>query len=321
MNDLAAMTSFVAVTRAGSFAAAARRLGLSTTAVSRHVAELERRLGVTLLRRTTRSITLTESGIRYLPRAAAILDELERLNAETVRDDQAPRGALRITAPPAIGREWIVPLAVEFVAAYPEVDVELDLTERLVDMVGEGFDAAVRAGPMRPSSLVARRIVEMRYRLCASPEYLLCIGTPVSPGDLVDHRCLSWRRADLGGVEGVWKLVAGGVETAVPVRFRLAVSDMSSLRGAALSGLGLAILPDLDVRADLDAGRLVEVLPGYELPSGVLTLVRPPTPFVPAKLRVFTEFMTSTMRNRVREAGRRGTGPSPLRARGIAQPE
>jgi DNA-binding transcriptional LysR family regulator len=153
---------------------------------------------------------------------------------------------------------------------------------------------------------VVHRIVEMRYRLCASPDYLVRMGTPVSPGALADHRCLSWRRADLGGAGGVWKLVHGGVDIAVPVRFRLAVSDMSCLREATLNGLGLAILPDLDVRADLEAGRLVEVLTGYEVPSGVLTLVRPPTPFVPAKLRVFMDFMTSSMRQRVRHAGRDG---------------
>jgi DNA-binding transcriptional LysR family regulator len=297
MNPHSAMTAFVEVAQSGGFAAAARRLDMSTTAVSRHVAELERMLGVTLLRRTTRHVSPTEAGARYLPRAAAILQEIERLNAEISAIDSMPRGKLKITAPPSVGNDWIAPLAVDFVEAYPEIELEIEFTERLVDLVAEGFDAAIRSGPLAGSSMIAHRIVEMRYLLCASPAYLERRGAPARPEDIVDHDCIHWR-GEAGG--GVWRFTIDGARVSVPIRGRLLINNFAVERDAAVRGLGLAILPLLNLRDDIEAGRLVPVLPDCEVSPGVLSLVRPATPFEPPKLRAFIDFITKALRERSR---------------------
>ncbi|MHA1567929.1 MAG: LysR family transcriptional regulator [Alphaproteobacteria bacterium] len=297
MNPHAAMTAFVEVAKASSFSAAARRLGMSTTAVSRHVAELERSLGVALLRRTTRHVSPTEAGARYLPRAAAILEEIAWLDAETGAIAAAPRGKLKITAPPSVGNDWIAPLAVDFAEAYPEIELELEFTERLVDLVAEGFDAAIRSGPLASSSMIAHRIIEMHYLLCASPAYLERRGAPARPEDIREHDCIHWRGAAGGGV---WDFVRDGARVSVPIAGRLLINNFAAEQEAARRGLGLAILPRLNLRDDLDAGRLVAVLPGYEVDRGVLSLVRPATPFEPPKLRAFIDFITVALRARAR---------------------
>ena len=295
VNRHLAMATFVEVARAGSFSAAARNLNMSTSAVSRHVADLEDMLGVTLLRRTTRRVSPTDAGARYLPRAATILEEIEQLDAEISAADATPRGRLKITAPPAVGNEVIAPLAVDFVEAYPEIELEVEFTERLVDLVAEGFDAAIRAGPLESSSMIAHRIVEMRYLICASPSYLERRGVPKRPDDIRGHDCIHWRAAAGGGA---WNLVKDGAWIAVPIRGRLLLSNFAAEREAAVRGLGLAILPVLTVRDDLEAGRLIPVLPEYEAYHGILSLVRPPTPFEPPKLRAFTDFITGALRER-----------------------
>jgi len=297
MNPHIAMTTFVEVARAGGFSAAARRLSMSTTAVSRHVAELERMLGVTLLRRTTRHVSPTEAGARYLPRAAAILEEIERLNAEIGAVDSMPRGKLKITAPASIGNDWIAPLSVDFVEAYPEIELEIEFTERIVDLVAEGFDAAIRSGPLVSSSMIAHRIIEMRYLLCASPSYLERRGAPERPEDIIEHDCIHWRGA---ADSGAWDFAKEGARVSVPISGRLLINNFAAEHEAAVRGLGLAILPLLNLRDDIEAGRLVHVLPDYEVYRGQLSLVRPPMPFEPPKLRAFIDFITAALRERAR---------------------
>ncbi|WP_209426140.1 LysR family transcriptional regulator [Pararhodobacter sp. SW119] len=295
MRDLQSITTFAAVARAGSFAEAARRLRISTTAASRHVADLEQALGVQLLQRTTRSVSLTEAGARYLPRAEAILGELDALHAETAAADQTPRGTLRIAAPPGIGHDWIVPLVTDFLADNPAISLDLDLSERLVDLVAEGYDAAIRSGALASSSLIAHRIIEIRYRLCASPAYLDRCGTPETPSQLVDHACLFWCSSGAGPV-AEWTFLQSGSSETVPVNCRLRIGSLPALRHAALLGLGLAILPERDVTTDLAEGRLVHVLPDWEIPPESLSLVRPAGAFEPARLRLFIDFITAALR-------------------------
>ena len=297
MNLHTAMTVFVAVATAGGFAQAARQLRMSTTAVSRHVADLEQRLGVTLLRRTTRHVSLTEAGGRYLPRAAAVLEEIERINGEISAADAAPRGRLRITAPPAIGNDWLAPLAIDFIESHPQIELELDLSERLVDLVAEGYDAAIRAGPLASSSLIAHRIIELRYVLCASPDYLERRGTPRRPEDLRGHDCIHWRG---GASDERWTFIKDGARITVPIRGRLLISNFAAAREAVVRGLGLAIRPLISVQDDLEAGRLVPVMPDYELDPDSLSLVRPATPFEPSKLRLFMDFITEALRRQAR---------------------
>jgi DNA-binding transcriptional LysR family regulator len=298
MHSHVAMTVLVEVAQSGNFSAAARRLNMSTTAVSRHVAAVEGHLGVTLLRRTTRHVSLTEAGARYLPRAAAILDEIEQLNAETSAIDSTPRGKLRITAPPAVGHDFIAPLAVDFAEAFPEIELEIEFTERLVDLVAEGFDAAIRAGPLTSSSMIAHRIVEIRYLLCASPSYLRRKGKPRRPQDISAHDCIHWRGAT---DRGEWRFMKGDTGVSVPIRLRLLINDLEAEREAAARGLGLAILPLFKISDDLKAGRLVSILPDYRFGHGELSLVRPPAPFEPSKLRVFIDFINAALRERARE--------------------
>ncbi len=287
------MSVFVEVAKAGSFSTAARRLGISTTAVSRHVADLEQMLEVTLLRRTTRSVSPTEAGARYLPQAAAALDEIERINTEIADSDQVPRGTLRVTAPPALGHASIASLAVDFVEAYPQVNLELELTERVVDLVAEGFDVAIRSGPLPSSSLISHRIIETRYQLFASPDYLQRRGTPQSPGDVVKHDCIHWQGP---ASNREWTFTRKGKTIAVPIRCRLLLTDVAAQRKAAIRSLGLTSLPVVSVADDVKAGRLVAVLPKFEMYHTALSLVRPPTPFVPVKLRVFIDFITAALR-------------------------
>ena len=299
MNQIAAMSVFVAVAQSGGFSEAARRISMSTTAVSRHVADLEQMLGVTLLRRTTRKISLTEAGAAYLPRAQAILDELEQLNSEVSDAGSAPRGRLRITAPPAIGREWIAPLTVGFAEAFPDIDIELNLTERIADLVAEGYDAAIRAGPLTSSTMIAHSLVDIPYRVCASPDYLEQKGVPQNPSALSDHDCIHWCSST---GDPVWTFRNEGGSQRIPIKGRLLVSDFSVERDAVLRGLGLSILPLISIRDDITNGRLVTVLTDWKIDSSGLSLVRPATPFETPKLRAFIDYMTTTLRRLAHDA-------------------
>lgn len=295
MNLHTAMSVFVEVARAGGFAEAARKLGMSTTAVSRHVSELEQDLGVALLRRTTRHVSLTEAGARYLPRASSILEEIRGLQAETSVTSAEPRGQLRITAPPGVGYDWIADLALDFIAAYPEIELDLDLTPRVVDLVAEGYDAAIRSGELLSSSMIAHRIIDIQYALCASPGFLARHGTPKRPEAIRTQPIVYWSAV---ANRATWTFTKKNKETSVPIRARLSVTHLASLRHAALRGLGMTVLPLITVQDDLDAGRLVRVLADHEFERSTLSLVRPPTPFEPPKLRVFIDFITEALRKR-----------------------
>ncbi|MEQ9812289.1 MAG: LysR substrate-binding domain-containing protein [Azospirillaceae bacterium] len=307
MDQLRAMTVFVEVAKAASFRAAAARLSLSATAASRLVGELEAHLGVTLLNRTTRKVGLTEAGLAYLPRAEAVLSEVERMDAALGAEASVPSGKLRITSPPSVGAEFIAPVVVDFLDAHPQIDMELDFSERLVDLVEDRFDAAIRSGELASSSLIAHRIVEMRYVLCASPGYLAAHGTPAAPEDLSSHACIHWRGPSS---DGSWTLFRGAARVTVPVRGRLLVNSHAVERDALLRGLGLAILPLISVHEDVATGRLVLVLGDWEARYGALSLVRPPTAFMPYKLRLFIDFITAELRRRVRVA-EADAGPLP----------
>ena len=184
---------------------------------------------------------------------------------------------------------------VDFLVAHPEVNVELELIGRVVDLVAEGFDAAIRSGPLTSSTLIAHQLVEMRYQLCASPEYAKRNGTPREPADLESHNFIHW--SDTASVMDC-SFTGNGETVTVPLRCRLLLTDFATQKEAAVRGLGLAILPALSVHDDLEAGRLVALLPDYEVYRGTLSLVRPRTPFEPLKLRAFIDFVTSALRRR-----------------------
>lgn len=292
MDRLTAMRVFVRVAEHGGFAAAARSLGLSTSAVSRHVAELEAHLGTALLRRTTRRVGLTEAGTRYLPRAAALLDGIETLDAEIAALETTPRGTLRLSVPPGLGDALVAPVFAPFLARYPEIALELDITEREVDLVAEGYDAALRAGALPDSALIARRLPDIAFVACASPDYCARRGTPRRPEELAAHDCLPWHRRH---APQVWVFLDGDRRIELTVTGRYTSNSGETQAGAARAGLGVALLPPFAVRDDLAAGRLRRLLEGFAIEPLPFALVRPPGPPEPRRLRVFTDFLVATL--------------------------
>lgn len=288
MNLHASMEAFVEVARTGGFSSAARQLKLSTTSVSRLVADLEDKLGVALLRRSTRKVSLTEAGALYLSQAAAILEEIRVLNAAVGDDSNRPRGILRITMPPGSMATLLPPKIITFANLYPEIILDVDITARVVDMVGEGFDLAVRGGPLTDSSLVVQHFMDMPYRVVASPDYLSSHPDILVPGDVSAHACIQWRGTRL---DYEWRFQKGAELETVPIRCRVMINDLQARRDAALAGIGLAILPDFFVQEELEVGRLKTILPDYDVTHEAFYFVRPPAPFVPAKLRAFIDFM------------------------------
>ncbi|MEO1328079.1 MAG: LysR family transcriptional regulator, partial [Pseudomonadota bacterium] len=260
MDQLTALRVFVAVAEEQGFAPAARRLDMSTSAVSRHVADLESHLGAALLYRTTRRLSLTESGQRYLAHARCVLEQISTMDAEVGEETAVPKGRLRISAVPVFGEQFLAPAAVAFMRRYPEVRLELDLNERIVDLVAENFDAAIRSGPLPDSSFRARALAEPTYLCCASPEYIARAGAPRHPHELTEHNCIHWY---FRGPKAVWRFLDGDQLLSVSVTGRYAVTSALAQREAVRAGLGVALFLPGVVDEDLASGRLVRVLEDY----------------------------------------------------------
>ncbi len=286
----------------GSYTAAAARLGVSKAAMSQRIAELERVAGVTLVQRTTRSVRLTEAGQRLVDQTRSAFEQISQSVAQ-VRDlAEAPQGLLRVTAPVALARQQIVPLLPDFLRQYPQVRIELNLSDRLSSLATEGFDLAIRHTAHPPDTHVAVALCATRSVLVASKAYLRRAGTPQQPADLSTHNCLhyprpqerpAWTfepqsRAGTGSRERVTVQVAGS----------LAANNSEALRDAALAGLGIALLPDFSAQAALQAGKLVEVLPGWA-PVGSfadrLYAIRPYSVHVPLAVSALVNYLRAAM--------------------------
>ncbi|SNS99041.1 DNA-binding transcriptional regulator, LysR family [Noviherbaspirillum humi] len=256
MEHLAEMMAFAKVVETKSFSAAAVALSSSKSLVSKQVSALEAALGVRLLNRTTRRMSLTEVGAAYYEHCARIAQELDAA-AETVTKLQAkPRGVLRITSPVIFAAMHLAPAIDGFMRRYPEVEVELNATDRPVDMVEEGFDLAIRITDHPPPSMVARRIAPVRWVTCAAPSYLAQHGTPQTPQDLLQHECLMYQ----GTQHNIWRYRVGGREVAVPVRGRCRVNSSEVLIQLALAGAGIVLFPTYVLGPYLKSGRLVHIL-------------------------------------------------------------
>jgi DNA-binding transcriptional LysR family regulator len=285
------MAALVAVAEHGSLVKAARELGLTASAMSKLLSRTEARLGAKLLERSTRKVQLTEAGHGYLEHARRVLVDLEATERSFEERDPAPRGTLRVTAPLALGQVRIAPLVLEYRAAHPDVQVQLDLTDRKIDLIEERVDVAIRITDAPPESLVARRLDDHVRVLCASPAYLRRHGTPERVEDLAQHACLA---LIVGGEVVPWPLQ----ERAGPRKLRaltlnspLAMSSPLSLREAALFGAGIADLPRYLIDQDLAAGRLVPVLePEARSTRGVYVLYAQ-APVISAKIRSFVEHL------------------------------
>lgn len=295
MDRFGALTVFRSVAEAGSFAAAARRLGLSPAAVSKTVAELETHLQVRLFNRTTRRMSLTEAGTVYLGHVARILEDLAE--ADRVLDplQATPAGTLRVAAPltgTLISLSRAIP---RFLARYPGISLDLDLDDRRVDIIRDGYDLAIRgSGGLEDSSLMARKLMVLDHVLCAAPAYLAAAGTPQTPEDLAAHACI---RFSLSGHADHWEFHRDGRTVRMPVRGRYSVSSSLAVRDALLEGFGLSLIPRAYVREDLIAGRLRALLTDWRTVEIGVYAVFPSRRHLAPKLRVFLDFLSTELRS------------------------
>ncbi|MDR2219862.1 MAG: LysR family transcriptional regulator [Methylobacillus sp.] len=263
MDRLQAMRVFTAVVDNGSFARAAEQLRLSPTATSRHVADLEKHLGAQLLQRSTRRINLTEIGVNYYDRCCAILADVEEAEALAVTSESQPRGISRVSLPTTFGMLYIAPAIPEFCRRYPDLQLELSFNDRIVDLVEEGMDMAVRITSEPKTSLIARKLAEVSLVCCASPAYLKQYGTPQHPEDLRNHNCLTYSYSPTASI---WKFQRDGREYHVPVKGRIVTNNGDMSRIAITHNLGVDLLPSFLVCKELRAGKLHPILQDYATP-------------------------------------------------------
>jgi DNA-binding transcriptional LysR family regulator len=290
MDTLEGMRTFAAVVDEGSFSRAAERLDRSPQLVSKYVAQLEARLGVRLLNRSTRKLSITEAGQAYLDRCRQIVAEVDDLEDAVSNMSEAVRGVLRINAPMTFGMHHLTPAIAVFQNAHPDLQVDLALDDRVVDIVSEGFDLAIRIANLGESSLVARRLAPIRLSVCASPAYLERRGHPTEPAELVDHDCLGYTYSS---ARDNWRFESddGVVEVQISGRFRANNGD--ALRTAALAGHGLILQPTFIVGDDLRAGRLIRVMADYEVAPFSVYAVYAHRQFLSNKVRTFVDYLGS----------------------------
>lgn len=289
MDSLEGLPVFVRAVREGSFSGAARALGLTPSAVSKQIGRLEDQLSVRLFNRTTRRLSLTEEGAAFFERASRILADLEDAAAAVSSHRSVVRGRLRVTLPTAFGILHLLPVLPRFLDRHPELTVEIDLNDRFVNMIEEGFDLALRVGDLEDSSLIGRRLAANRRVMAAAPSYLAAHPAPQRPEDLKQHNCLVYtyraQRYD-------WHLVdAAGQEHTITVGGNLETNNPMMLRGAALDGLGIVLSPLWLIGPDIKAGRLTCILPDYHWPDSAIYAVYPPGRHLSARVRSFVDFL------------------------------
>lgn len=287
MDSLGSLNAFVQAAEARSFTIAGRQLGVSSSAIGKAVVRLEERLGVRLFHRSTRTITLTPEGALFLERCRRILGEVEAAELELAQTRGAPRGKLRISMP--LASMLMMPTISAFMRAYPEIELDLDFSDRLVDVIDEGFDGVVRAGEVSDSRLMTRTLGTFRFRLVSSPGYFALRGVPQKPGDLKSHACLHHRFATSGKLEP-WPL-RGRKDIELPTA--VVVNTIEPLIYMAEQGLGIACLPDFAIRGQLTEGTLVAVLDDHIDHEGTFRMLWPSSRYLSPKLRVFVDFMAA----------------------------
>lgn len=292
--DLQQLRSFLAIVRAGSFVGAADATGLSKAAVSRHLADLEAHLGVRLLHRTTRRLSLSDDGQRFHDRAAELVAALEELESETASSGGEATGELRINAPLTFGNLHLAPLWPRFIDANPKVSLDITLNDRIVDLVEEGYDVAIRITNRLDPQMVSRRLATTRIVLCASPGYLAKHGTPTHPRELNGHQILAYRYWS-GGDNWLFKGPEG--EVSVRVSPRIHTNSGDTCRAAALEDQGVILQPDFLVGRDLEHGALVELMPEYRSIELGVHVVYATRKHLPMKTRCLIDFLVEAFRN------------------------
>jgi DNA-binding transcriptional LysR family regulator len=281
--DLEDLRTFVDVADAGGVSSAARRLGVSKSIVSRRLFRLEAELGVQLLARTTRGAALTEAGVTFREHAARVCAEINTA-LETIMPAGELRGRLRIAAPLSLGPTHLAPVFAEMAWRHPLLHVQASYSDRFVDIIGEGFDCAIRVGYLNDSNLIARRVGPVHGKLVASPDYIREHGAPETPDELLAHQAL------MQGTE-TWQFLDGDKTITIHPQGRFKADNGTALATAAVAGLGIAWLPDHIIKGYLDSGALVQVVTRYPVPTGGLFVVRPPGLHSTRKVRVLTELL------------------------------
>jgi DNA-binding transcriptional LysR family regulator len=293
LNNFGDIVAFVRVVEARSFVAAAESLGMSPSAMSKAVTRLEERLGARLLNRTTRALSLTELGSSYYSRCREAMAKLEDAESDLAEARGMPRGRIRIDVPIALGRNFIVPAIPRFLEQYPEITVHLSMNDQTVDLIQEGFDAAVRLGKLSDSSLIARKVASLRGVTCASPDLIERVGLPNTPEDLDPKHCIGLFKIGTG-TPREWIFRKQGVTHVVTPNGRLSLSDPETAAAAAVSGAGFVRLLDFNVEAQIATGLLQPVLADWnEGAAWPVSVVYPQNRQPTAKLKAFIEFVAS----------------------------
>ena len=292
MDMISDIEAFVRIAEQGSFSSAARDLHMPKSTLSRRITRLEDRLGVQLFVRTTRKVSLTELGQLYLRHCQQIVNDIQEAEDSIKQSQLIPSGTLKVTGPAFNGSQFMSDFTAQFLRAYPEVKLEMTLTNRYVNLIDEGFDAAIRGGTLQDSTLVARRLMPVRIVLAASAEYLQRRGEPKRPEDLSRHDCLVM---DSPTADRRWPTSQGGW---IPVSGSLLVNDLDILRHAALQGVGIIRVPETVVSEDLSQGRLKPILEDSMSVEHGLYVIYPPNRYLSAKVRAFVDFAVEYFRSR-----------------------
>ncbi|MDX2464243.1 MAG: LysR family transcriptional regulator [Porticoccus sp.] len=289
MEGFGAIPVFVAVVENGGFSAAARKLGISKSAVSKRINCLEKHLGVRLLHRTTRKLSLTEAGERYFEHALQALKAAGQAEDAVTELQGEPQGKLRISSPMSFGRLHVAPLIPKLLRRYPKLEIDLVMDDRNVDLVAEGFDVAIRSGNLSDSTLICLKLAPLRQVLCASPEYINSYGLPGTPAELTGHNCILFSYS-IDSNE--WTLIREDEPEIVTVSGNYRVNNSEALLEALKEGIGIGRLPTFVAGPDLKTGRLVELFKSYRIPEHTFYAVFPEREYLPAKVRAFLDFAT-----------------------------
>ncbi|MEO0985042.1 MAG: LysR family transcriptional regulator [Cyanobacteria bacterium J06639_14] len=295
MDKFESMRAFVQVVEAGGFAAAARTMGLSRSAVNKLVFNLEDALKVQLLQRTTRKVTPTPTGLAFYERCMAILADVEEAELAVSQLQTEPRGQLRVNGPMSFGTRYLSPVIAQFVQQYPDLQVELSLSDRFIDPIDEGFDVTIRlAQPQASPSLIIYELFPTPVILCAAPGYIAQHGVPTKPQALTQHICLPYGHI---ATEHQWTLIGPDGEHKITVKGPLCSNNGDPLRDAAVQGLGITLLPRFFIEQDLEAGYLQQVMTDYEAPTISVCVLYPVNRHLSTKVRLFIEFLQKKLRN------------------------
>lgn len=292
MTNLDSIHLFVKVSETGSFSRAARALGVPKSTVSRRITELESQLGLRLLHRTTRKVALTEAGHTYFQQCAPAISTLTEAGRVLAQTQVAPRGLLRISTMTTFGQLFLADILLDFMRAYPEIHAQVDLSERHVDLISEGFDLAIRGGRLPDSTLVQRPLGDTTVKFYASPDYLAARGTPQTPQALTEHDCILYSTQE-GPTQ--WEFRDRHGTRRVPVRGRFAANSFSLMKDAAIAGMGIARLPSFLTAQAMREGRLLTVLDASPQPPMKLQAVYPTARHLSMKVRVFLDFLTERL--------------------------